>query len=309
MKNPDAIFCADLHIRDDVPGERTDDYLSAQGRKLNIIFNLSMEYDAPIFVAGDLGNKAHWRNWLLSKIIGKIKFARKKLRIYTIFGQHDLPHHNLNLGDESGLWVLSTAGVISIIPSIHAPEYFDKFTVFPFHYGEDLIYCKAKGRSIALIHKYIYPGKGVEWEKTVGCSAKSLMKKFPCYDVIVSGDNHTPFILQQEGRLLVNPGSMMRMTVGQIDHRPRVYLWYADENKVEPVYLPIEQGVFNRESIIEEKAKQGKIEAFVKSIKGKDKYELTMRFDRNIKVCLDKNKKIVHKRTRRKVLDSLKSEE
>lgn len=309
MKTPDAIFCSDLHIRGDVPAERIDDYLSAQERKLDFIFSLAKKHNVPVFVAGDFGNKAHWKNWLLSKIIRKIKFSTEKPNIYTILGQHDLPHHNLKLADESGSWVLSSAGAISIIPSVYAPINFNKFTIFPFHYGEDLIRCKAERRSVALIHKYIYSGKGAEWERAVGCSAKSLMKKFPHYDVIVSGDNHSPFVIEQKGRLLINSGSMMRMTAGQIDHRPRVYLWYADENKVESIYLPIKQEVFNQETIIEEKVKKKNIEAFVKSIKGKDKYELTIRFDRNIKNCLERNKKTIHRRTKRKILNSLKTEE
>jgi hypothetical protein len=114
------------------------------------------------------------------------------------------------------------------------------------------------------------------------------MKKLSGYDLIVTGDNHLPFVVKEGNQLLVNPGSMMRMTASQIDHKPRVYLWFADDNTVKPVYLPIKQGVISREHIDRQKDKDKKIEAFVEHLK--DNYEVGLSFEKNLEKYFRQNR-------------------
>ena len=71
-RKADAILAADLHIRADTPLCRTDDYINAQWNKLNFIFDLCQKNDCPLLVAGDIGNKSQWPNWLLEKVISAL---------------------------------------------------------------------------------------------------------------------------------------------------------------------------------------------------------------------------------------------
>ena len=108
-----------------------------------------------------------------------------------------------------------------------------------------------------------------------------------------------PFVEEYEGRLLVNPGSMMRITAKQIDHKPRVYLWYADTNTVTPVYLPIEEGVISREHIDKVQDRDERIHAFISKLN--EDWKAEMSFEENLKAFFNVNKvpgtiqNIIHK--------------
>ena len=71
------------------------------------------------------------------------------------------------------------------------------------------------------------------WEKvlpTVG------VQGCPEADLIVTGDNHKPFIAEYKGRILVNAGSFTNQKWSE-QHQPRVYLWNAETNKVKVRFL------------------------------------------------------------------------
>jgi hypothetical protein len=143
------------------------------------------------------------------------------------------------------------------------------------------------GKKIAVAHI-------MTWQKKrpfPGCredNAKKLLKRFSTYDLIVTGDNHIPFVETYQGRLLVNPGSMMRMKSDQIDHKPRVYLYFAKTNTVKPFYLPIEKGVVSRDHIDKAEDRDERIAAFVESLE--DSAEISLSFEENLKKQMSKNK-------------------
>jgi DNA repair exonuclease SbcCD nuclease subunit len=278
VENPKAILTADWHIRADSPVCRTDDFQKAMWEKVDFVFKLAEECNAPIFLAGDLGHRPQWPNWLLEKFMDYIndyKYAEdfSIIEIALAFGQHDLPEHNIDLFSKSGVGVLFQAGYIS--------SEFDG-TAF-FHYGQKIK--KKKGADIAIAHQMVIKDKP-EWPGQVADSAKSLLKKFPQYRLIVSGDNHKPFVVEHEGRILVNPGSLMRTTADQIDHKPRVYLW--DGEGVEPVYLPIKQGVISREHIDIGAERDHRISAYIDRLN--TKYEVGLDFKKNMVEHFDKNR-------------------
>jgi len=246
-----AILAADLHIRPDTPVCRTDDYWAAQERKIDFILDLRKQHDCPLLVAGDLGNfplNNGWPTWLLEWTINKFEGHE----IIAIPGQHDLPNHKIELFEKSGMGVLDAAGAIKTIfePYIINLLCSNTFTLYPFSYSQEIDsrYCIDGPINIAMTHQMVIENKPL-WPGQEAPRGHQLLKKFPSYNLILSGDNHHPFIAEYEGRLLVNPGSLMRMTADQEDHKPRVYLWYAETNEIEAVYLPIEQGVISREHI------------------------------------------------------------
>ena len=80
----------------------------------------------------------------------------------------------------------------------------------------------------------------------------------------------------------------MRMNAGQVKFRPRVYLWYAEDNSVETVYLPIEEGVISREHVEVQKAQDTRMEAFAESL-DKD-IEVGLSFGENLKTHFKTNR-------------------
>lgn len=284
VKKADAILAADLHIRADIPLCRTDDYLKAQWNKLGFIFELCQKNDCPLLVAGDIGNKSQWPNWLLEKVISIIN--KYKISILCIPGQHDLPEHRLDCLERSGCGVLHEAKTVEIIsnPIIMNATY----GLFPFPYGQKIINHKSTGSpNVAITHQMVIENK-LLWPDQKAPKGHELLKKFPKYNLILSGDNHNPFVAKYEGRLLVNPGSMMRMTAVQIDHKPRVYKWYTDTNEAEAIYLPIEKGVVNRIHIEAKQERDKRMEVFVNRIS--DDIEIGLSFEQNLEEYFNKNR-------------------
>ena len=261
-KKPDLIFCGDFHLRDIIPTCRTDDFLPAQTKKLNFISELQLRYNCAVVHTGDL-----WDNWKPSPFM--ITYAIKYLpkNFWSILGNHDLPQHSLELIYKSGINTLAEAGWLKIIDGCHWQE-------TPEHLS--LIFNTKK---ILVWHIMTYKGK----QPFPGCTdpaATKLLRKYPQYDLIVTGHNHKSFVEKYEGRLLVNPGSLTRQKADQIDHRPCVYLWYAETNTVKPVYLPIEQDVITREHITRQEQRDERIDAFISRLD--DDWKAAVSFEENL---------------------------
>lgn len=293
-KKADAILTADWHIRSDIPTCRTDDFFAAMEKKIDFILALSKEHNAPILVAGDLGQKSQWPNWLLEWMIHKFK----RHDIICIPGQHDLPNHQISQFEKSGMGVLEQAEVIETI-GINPGEPFELIQgqkdhdiyIYPFPYSkkiENCNFCKqTKHICLAMTHQMVIENNPL-WPGQEAQKGHQLLKQFPEYNLILSGDNHKPFVAKKAGRLLINPGSMMRTTAAQIEHKPRVYLWYAQENSVEPVYLPIEKNVISREHIDIAEERSDRMDAYLERLK--NDVEIQLSFENNIENYFQKNR-------------------
>ncbi len=281
MRTADAIITADIHLRETTPQCRTDNYWEAQENKIEFLKELQHEhYGCPILDGGDLLDK--WKS-----IPELLTWAINNLpeEIITVPGNHDMPQHNIELLHKSGLAVLEAADIVNILHNgarLAPPG----FSVFGYAW-RDKVPQKApgiKGRKVAIIHDMIYM-KHEGWP-VAAAHAKDILKGLPWFDLIITGHNHTPFVYENGGRLLVNPGSMMRMAADQEKHRPRCYLWYADKNEVKPVYYPIEQGVISRSHLDTRAERDERLEAFVKSIDEMD--SLNLDFEGNLETFMDK---------------------
>ena len=285
LKTPNAILTADWHLRDDIPACRTDNFEPAQWRKVKFISDLQETYNCPILHAGDLFD--HWKPSpnLLSKAI---EFLPK--RFYTIFGNHDLPQHNLELAYKCGINVLEKAGKLEIMDDVH-------WNQLPRNMSSICI--GNKTHRTLIWHVMTYQGK----KPFPGCTdspAGGLLRKYPEYDLIVTGHNHQSFTETYQNRLLVNPGSITRQESDQASFQPKVYLYFADTNTVQAVDIPIEKGVVSKPENtqkIEERNKR--ISAFIEKLN--TNWDSTIGFEKNMERYLAVNdtheeiKKIIYK--------------
>lgn len=261
----DAIFGGDWHLMEHTPVSRTDDYPETVFRKLHFISELQKVHGCPVYHSGDLFD--HWKPspWLIAK-------AAKHLpeQFYSTYGNHDLPGHSFDERERCGLFALAQAS-----NKVNALE----FGYWNYDPAEG--HCiEIKGRKILVWHKCVFQIKE-EWMSSIDSShARKLLKKYPEYDVIVTGDNHKPFVEEYNGKYLVNCGSLGRITAAQIKHRPAVYLWYADDNKVVPVYLPIEKNVLSTEHLQQTKERDVRISSFLEGFK---EWKSSLDFEENLK--------------------------
>jgi DNA repair exonuclease SbcCD nuclease subunit len=133
-------------------------------------------------------------------------------------------------------------------------------------------------------------------------NARKLLKENPDFDLIITGDNHQAFTEEYKGRLLVNPGSMMRSTAKQIDFQPRVYLWNAESNTVQIEYLSIEKSVVSREHLEMQEERTNRLDSFIEVLQSEE-FEIGVSFEENIKHVLKSTK--ISKSVKDKVLEAV----
>lgn len=282
MNNPSAVLTADYHLRSDQPLCRGDDFITAMITISNFIRQLCERYDIPLLIAGDVFH--HWKP--------SPELLRLAIEIMPPFiaipGQHDLPEHNLRLHPKSGLAVLEAASIATVLKKkegeVFLPEKewgmsHSNWMVVGFPYGSEPKTLRRKypsRRKICMVHQLVshvkqaFPGAKVS-------TARVLLKKLPGYDLILSGDNHQQFMLEHRTRRVVNPGSVFRTKADQIDHRPAVYLWSAEDNSIERIELPVDKDVISRAHLEQEEQKDKRIDDYIANMKVSYKIELSFK--------------------------------
>jgi DNA repair exonuclease SbcCD nuclease subunit len=278
-KKPTAILTADWHLREDQPVCRTDNFWEVQWKKLNFIKDLARINNCPVLLAGDLFN--HWKPspQLLTETIKNIPIQfSEEPAVSMIYGNHDLPQWNLSLSYKCGAYTLKKANIINILRGIHWTEQpdIDQRPTTVFGYG------------VILWHVMTFPAGKPPWPGCTDMTAEEILDKYPQFDLIVTGHNHKTFVVEKDGRLLVNPGSLTRQTADQADHHPCVFLWYAEDNTVEKVIIPHqEEGVISREHITQKEERDGRIDRFISQLSSE--YRVGLSFEENLERFKQKN--------------------
>ncbi len=268
---PDAILTSDWHLREDTPTCFTGDFQKEQWDAMRCIKEMQDRYSCPVICAGDVFDKWKPSPWLLSMTIDYLPDM-----FYCVYGQHDLPQHSMELSNKSGLYTLLRAGKINLLWQCHYGQ-------FPTDGQPKQI--PGTGTNILVWHYLTYTKAPFPGAKDG--MAERILRKYPEYDLIVTGDNHQSFYTTYEGRLLVNPGNLTRQSADQIDYKPRVALWYAKTNTIEWVYLPIQEGVISREHIDVKAQRDERIHAFVSQLN--DDWQVELSFEDNLERAFESN--------------------
>lgn len=166
--------------------------------------------------------------------------------MYSVAGNHDLPHHNYRDIKKSAYWTLCEAGkIINVEPDnvIHLESSGCHIRLHGFPWGfpaKPLENPHSMYLDIALVHDFI-------WTKDTGYPGappdkrlKPFRRRLSGYDTVVMGDNHKSVFWNLDKRAnsetLFNPGSFMRRNADQIEHKPCVGLIFSD-GSIDPVYL------------------------------------------------------------------------
>jgi DNA repair exonuclease SbcCD nuclease subunit len=247
----DLLLTSDWHLREDQPICRTDNFWEEQWKKVDFIYELQKEHKCDVIHAGDLFH--HWKPspYLLSETMRHLP-----QRFLTIYGQHDLPQHSLELSHKCGINTLEAANILSILPGTHFG-----MNPLPVTYGS------GSSKPILVWHRLVWQGKP-PWPGCTDPSATEVLEQNPEYGLIITGDNHQTFTCKHDGRWLVNPGSLSRQKSDQEKHRPVVFLWFEKTNEIQPIYIPIQKGVVTREHLEKKEERDDRIEAFIARLNG-----------------------------------------
>ena len=282
---PDLILTSDWHLRDTQPPCRSDNFWETQWKKVKFISELQRQHGCPVIHAGDLFD--HWKP---SPLLLTAAIRHLPAHFCTIYGNHDLPQHSLELANKCGIKTLEAAGKLTVMPGVHWGTEPDTEP------GEDTTVLPG-GKSLLVWHVMTYQGK--PWFGCTDTPAAGVLRKYK-YDLIVTGHNHQSFVEEYQGRLLVNPGGITRQESDKADFTPRVYLYYRKTNTVEPVFIPVEPGVVTAPAdAVRVEERNERIEAFVSKLNAD--WDSSINFELNMERYLSANKiqpniqKIVYK--------------
>lgn len=281
LGEPTAILTSDWHLRETLPECRTDNFFTSQWFKVGFVSWLSDALNIPVIHAGDLFD--HWKP--SPELLTQTMETLPK-RFWTVAGNHDLPQHNLELYRKCGLQSLETAKKIELLQGVHWGQSPDINK--PAYQGT---FAPGVERKVCVWHTMTYVGKSFPGD--VSLKAPAVLRRFPQWDLIVTGHNHKAFAIssEDEKRWLVNPGSLTRQDASQINFRPRVYIWFAKLNKIHLVYLPLltEEAV-SREHIDAKANRDSRMEAFISRLNldwgGDDSFD----FETNMETFFTTNK-------------------
>ena len=201
-------------------------------------------------------------------------------QFYTVYGNHDLPQHSMENAHKSGINTVQTAGKLTVLRNGHWGDDAPANSIYELLNTEEF-------QDVAIWHKFTYTGDK-PWPTCAETPATKLLMQFPKYKLILTGDNHTPFVVKYRNRVLVNPGSLTRQTADQATHTPRVYIWDAEKNIVKPVLLPIQVEAITRQHLEIKEERDNRMEAFISRLQ--EDWDISISFEDNLKVFFSINK-------------------
>jgi predicted phosphodiesterase len=274
------ILTGDWHIQSGTPKCRLDeDFLKTQMDKVASIFNtaeeLSIKY---VLQAGDLTE--HFPHpkfpWHLAQTMVRFLKAQKATLI-TTFGNHDMNYHSDTVN--TPLCTMEAAGALHVT-SHNEPLIYPNLGI-KIHgccYGEEIPTLTESDKktftNILLAHIFV-SDIDYWWGNVKYADAKRLLEETE-FDLIVTGDHHKTFAIRTDGskgaRWLVNPGSILRTTIDQVDHKPAIFI-YDIEHKYPFIYLlpvrPPEEVINVEHTVTVKEEERGKeTEAFVAKFSG-----------------------------------------
>lgn len=282
-----VLAVGDLHLRKTAPSMRTDDFFATMERKLNEIFDIAKEHLCEIIVfPGDIFDRHDAPHGLVEWAIRQ--FARRDFTYLFVFGQHDLRYHTSDK-QNSPLGVLCAG--LGTQAYILSPEHpFKLITIsatLKFHgvsWGEPLP-SKFDGdmHHIVVMHRPV-TAEDLPWDHDDLITDRDLIKKCPA-DVFITGDNHTRFVTEYMGAMVVNMGSVLRTSTAQVDHTPMVGVLSFTERTcaLEQVQLTIRKKVFDMDIVEAKAANEEKLTAFVAGLQ--DKFDPELRFIDNLRLA------------------------
>ena len=261
------IACADLHITDKGPTYRKDNYTETIFRKIQNIFVIAEEEKSDaLLIAGDVFDSPDIPFSLYSATANI--FRKCKVPIIAIPGQHDLRWHTTPLED-TPLGALYKSGIIHIPHRLHNLD--NKVVVYGAGWGDGVD--ETVQADVLLIHTMVTKSGKLynAQEESEYTTSSDILKKYPNFRFIISGDNHETFYNTNKKRWLINPGSLTRKRKDQVDHSPSVFLIDTTKNTVVRITLNIQppQDVFDFNKMESDERRKGSkelLDVFVRSV-------------------------------------------
>lgn len=249
-----GIFSADWHLRTDNPVCRTDNFEKTIWKKVEWVIDLAASKQVPVFIAGDLSHRPTIPTGMLNRLIEKVQRDDQSNWIIAVPGQHDLPYNSMKFMRRSSFYTLHMTNIICWRNDIFS--YLNNgirlavsLTPWGWEPKKKAEMKQYDGCIKILLWHHMVVNENPLWPSQNADKSSDILKQFSQFDLIITGDNHQSYSkalspVNGQKRLHINPGSIARTTIAQIDFQPCVYEVFSD-GSFEIHYIPIEDGVFD----------------------------------------------------------------
>lgn len=244
MAEPLIVFVSDMHLSDKKPKCRMDrNWYITQAiylRRLCGFAQRGRRYKEigeplPVLCAGDV-----FHRWSQSSELVNMVMNNLPKKFGAVAGQHDLPYHSMEQIDKSSFWSLVLAGKLTLLSD--DPLKFQMqgkgCKVYGYSWGEldrlnenQLPVKGGRVFNVAVVHRYVWTGPkkvGADWMKDEDHADATYAKYRNHFDLMVFGDNHTPFAYHKKDMTIINNGTFMIRNRDEIGCNPRVSILYDD---------------------------------------------------------------------------------
>lgn len=276
------ITCNDIHISDNGPRSRVDNFKETMLNKISQmrVACIKLNADAAL-ITGDiynLKNPAQNTHELNNDLISE--FKKFPCPIYAIEGNHDLTKNNLDSIKKQPLGVLFADGTLKQLRHeiIEKDNYKVSLVGIPFQQDLDPNKIKIPPKEdciagICLLHAYASPTSGMLFKERL-----YSYKEFSHLDadIFVFGHYHIDQGIENiDGKYFVNIGSMSRGTLSDedIDHHPQIGLIRINTDNdisinIQSIKLKVKpaEEIFNIDKYNESKEESKEMEQFINKL-------------------------------------------
>lgn len=285
-------FISDTHLLLNNPVARLDNASEAVFKKLEYVFKYcSINPITPLILAGDITDKP--RSWHLLPIISSLFEKYKKVKVYAIYGQHDLYMYSEETKHATILGELSASGLVEILdedPIKDWPPKSDPIHIYGCSINQEVPKVKNKKNiNILVIHAPI--AEKALWSTHKYIDAKKFLIENKDYDLIVCGDIHRKFLIKKDNRIILNTGPLIRKSAEEYNftYKPCFAVYDTITKKVEFIEVPHKpaEEVLTRDHIEAEEVKEELLAEFTDALNSD--IELDMEFTENLMTFIKEN--------------------
>src|SRR5574344_6900 len=279
MKYFKGIITADWHLSQTRPRCRIDnDWIETQRNMVNQVYEYANKFKVDVFIVGDIFHSNSDTSFEVIKIVQDFAKELKKigLKLYVIFGNHDLLFHSVANVDKSAVGILMNSENVYF-----AGDYSDE--VGAGHFNE-----KIDNKRIVFKHILCFESKEDVPFNVDAVTAQELLDEYDNAKYICLGDNHHSFIYENKGRKVINSGCLMRRNSNFKDYKP-IIVYVNEEEEICKSYSITDNEEFVDDSyILKQEEREQRIESFVDKLK--DTKKVSLDFIDNVKKAMQANK-------------------
>jgi DNA repair exonuclease SbcCD nuclease subunit len=227
-------FIGDLHLDSRTPISRIDNYRETSIRKLRSLLDLVIKenIDTVICTGDFFDDYTEPVSYLVEVAEILLDFKRRGITFYTIIGNHDLPHDNMEYFSGHALDLLIKSSLVQYLDILKFDNTVIEGLSFSMAKSDNKRDIDSTKTNILVMH--------YATENTVANGSIPL-KDLLEYDIVISGHDHTYYEPLKHGKtIILRPGSFTRRTKDQQNLKRDivVYALDTDSKKIVKLILP-----------------------------------------------------------------------